>query len=90
MKPRKKQELTAQQIANVAGVSLTLVNRKLSQGRSPRQIIAEAVTQEERVAQKLTVNVTDVVNGHAANGALFIPPPKPPRKTPPPNCASWN
>ena len=72
MKPRKA-ELTAQQIANCAGCSLTLVNRKLAQGKTPRQIIYEAEQQAQAAAQKHpTVLVTDVVNGHAnghaANG----------------------
>jgi hypothetical protein len=79
MKPRKT-ELTAQQIANVAGVSLTLVHRKLAQGKSPRQIISEAVLQAEKAALKnAAVNVTELsgsdnarplshgTNGHAAS-----------------------
>ena len=73
MKPRKA-ELTAQQIANCAGCSLTLVNRKLAQGKTPRQIIYEAEQQAQTAAQKHpTVIVTDVINGHAnghAAGAL--------------------
>lgn len=72
MKPRKT-ELTAQQIANVAGVSLTLVNRKLAQGRSPRQIIAEAEQMAQQAAQRHpVVNVAEVnghSNGHAASFA---------------------
>ena len=52
---------------------MTLVNRKLAQGKTPRQIIAEAEQQAQAAAQKHpTVLVTDVVNGHAnghaANG----------------------
>ncbi len=73
MKPRKA-ELSAQQIANCAGCSLTLVNRKLAQGKTPRQIIAEAEQQAQQAALKHpTVIVTDLVNGHAnghAAGAL--------------------
>ena len=74
MKPRKTKP-TAQEVANIAGVSLTLVNRKLAQGKSPRTIIAEAEQQAQQAAQKYPAVVpTDVVNGHAnghaANGAL--------------------
>ena len=68
MKPRKTKP-TAQEVANIAGVSLTLVNRKLAQGRSPRQIIAEAEAQAQAAAQKRVVNVevNGHTNGHAAN-----------------------
>jgi hypothetical protein len=74
MKPRKTKP-SAQDVANIAGVSLTLVNRKLSQGKSARTIIYEAEQQAQQAAQKHpTVLVTDIVNGHAnghaANGAL--------------------
>ena len=72
MKPRKT-ELTAQQIANCAGVSLTLVNRKLAQGKSARTIIYEAELMAQQTAQKHPVNVevaeiTGPLNGHASNG----------------------
>jgi hypothetical protein len=71
MKPRKTKP-SAQEIANIAGVSLTLVNRKLAQGKSPRQIISEAEAQAQQAALKNPVNVTDLTgtNGHAGNGAL--------------------
>lgn len=72
MKPRKTKP-SAQDIANIAGVSLTLVNRKLSQGKSPRTIIYEAELMAQQAAQKSPVNVevaemTGPVNGHASNG----------------------
>ena len=72
---KRKTKPSAQEIANLAGVSLTLVNRKLSQGKSPRQIIAEAEVQAQQAALKRpVVSVTELsgpgnpprTNGHAA------------------------
>ncbi len=68
-----KHKLTAAQVAALAGVSVQLVQRKRALGKSDRAIVAEALAQEERVAQKHpVVNVTDVIgtNGHASNQAL--------------------
>ena len=78
---KRKTKPTAQEIANIANVSLTLVHRKLAQGKSPRMIIYEAEAQAQQMAQRHPlVNVTDVsgstdttppsqngVNGHAAS-----------------------
>jgi hypothetical protein len=59
------------EIANIGGVSLTLVHRKLAQGKSAREIIAEAVAHEQQAAAKHpNVAVTGLINGHAGNGAL--------------------
>jgi hypothetical protein len=68
---KAKPKLTVAQVATLAGVSVQLVQRKRGLGKSDRQIVAEAIAQEEQAARKHpTVVVTDVVNGHAANGAL--------------------
>jgi hypothetical protein len=73
MKPRKTKP-SAQDIANIASVSLTLVNRKLSQGKSARQIIYEAELMAQTAAQKhpgVNVEVAEMtgpLNGHASNG----------------------
>jgi hypothetical protein len=48
-------------------VSLTLVNRKLAQGKTPRQIIAEAVEREHQLVRDLP---TVPVNGSAAAHGL--------------------
>jgi hypothetical protein len=65
-KPRRAGP-SAMQIANIAGVSLTLVHRKLAQGKTPRQIIFEAVAREHEMVQDLP---TVPVNGHAAADGL--------------------
>ena len=65
MKQRKTKP-TAQEIANIAGVSLTLVHRKLAQGKTPRAIIAEAEAHNQRTAQRRPIANAAVVNGHAA------------------------
>lgn len=63
MKGKSKSQPSAMQIANIAGCSLTLVHRKLGQGKSPREIIAEAVERERKAVRDLPVVP---VNGHAA------------------------
>lgn len=63
-KARRQIEPSAQQIANLANVSLTLVHRKLAQGKTPRQIVAEALGRENQAPRDL---VTPSHNGHASN-----------------------
>ena len=64
---KRKTKPTAQEIANIAGVSLTLVHRKLAQGKTARQIIAEAEVHEaQRTTQPRPTASAAVVNGHAA------------------------
>jgi hypothetical protein len=69
-KAGKRAGPSAQEIANIAGVSLTLVNRKLAQGKSPKQIIAEAVEREQAVGRDILGLPVVPINGHAAG----IPP----------------
>jgi hypothetical protein len=58
-------------IANLAQVSLTLVNRKLAQGKTPRTILEEAIDHQRQTLPDLPVTPLPVTNGHAAaNGAL--------------------
>src|SRR5215472_14636309 len=69
----RKTKPSAQEIANIAGVSLTSVHRKLSQGKTPRQIIAEAEEAQQVALRGLpTTPVSTGLNGHAADGALTL------------------
>ena len=72
-KPAKKRanghpEPTAAEIARMAGVSMSLVYRKLQEGRTPAEIVTAA--QQRREQFVLRDLPTTQVNGHAANGVL--------------------
>jgi hypothetical protein len=69
MKQRKgkSDRPTAETIAAIAGVSVQLTYRKLRQGKSPREIIFEAVEREHEMLRDLP---TTPLNGHAASDGL--------------------
>jgi hypothetical protein len=75
MKPKRKSapdraEPTAAQIARMAGISISLVYRKLQEGRTGAEIIAASQRRkEESVVRGLPATP---VNGHAANGTLSL------------------
>lgn len=65
-----KAHLSVAQIAAVAGVSETLVRKKVNQGKSARDIIADAIDRERQMVRDLPV--TPITNGHA--GAIGLVP----------------
>jgi hypothetical protein len=70
MKRGGKGQLSVQQIAAVAGVSETLVRKKLNQGKTGREIIAEAVAREREAVNGLPTVPVAPINGHAGGAAL--------------------
>lgn len=61
---------SAEHIASIAGVSIQLVYKKLRQGKTASQIVAEAHQRREQIALRGLPTVPVKTNGHAATNVV--------------------
>lgn len=73
MKPKGKSKLSVMQIAAVAGVSETLVRKKLNQGKTARAIIADAELRDQDLSLRVQPYAppSEGANGHAAADGMM-------------------